>query len=389
MTKMIKMSLVAAVAVAGLSTTASATPLEDSIKDVDFSGSLRYRYTNGESKDVDTNEYRLQVTTKAKVNEYVTAKVALNSKNSTADNTGGDADPDAAEIAEANFIVNAGGATVIVGKQALATPFADGSVDSQQGTGIVALYPVGPVTLAAGWYNNTDATTDVYGGADLGGNNITALGAIGAVDMVNFSVWYANVSESDLGLNTNGTNNGIEAGADAFNVNVDGTFGPVSVELNYAQVAYSLNNNAKNAGLEELTPKQTRLVASFDADVVAVTGGVILAGDEGANVDLGDGDAQSNFAMEAFDARDLTDTTAYYLGLSAPVGPVTLGLEYGYTNDIDGNTKGDVDFSETKLSASYAMSKNFTVSGWVTATSSDSKALDESGANRIEVKYTF
>ena len=42
----IKMSLVAAVAVAGLSSTAAATPLEEAIKGVDISGSIVYRYND-------------------------------------------------------------------------------------------------------------------------------------------------------------------------------------------------------------------------------------------------------------------------------------------------------------------------------------------------------
>ena len=50
---MIKMSLIAAVAVTGLTSTVSAQPLEDAIKGVDFSGNLRYRYTNGEATSTD------------------------------------------------------------------------------------------------------------------------------------------------------------------------------------------------------------------------------------------------------------------------------------------------------------------------------------------------
>ena len=45
MKKIAKLSLVAAVAVAGL-TTANAQPLEEAIKNVDVSGSVVYRYDN-------------------------------------------------------------------------------------------------------------------------------------------------------------------------------------------------------------------------------------------------------------------------------------------------------------------------------------------------------
>ncbi|MGB5793880.1 major outer membrane protein [Poseidonibacter sp.] len=410
MKNIIKMSLVAAVAVAGFSSTVAAKPLEESIKDVDFSGSLRYRYTNGEST-LEKNEYRLITSVKSKVNDNITAKVTFQGKGATgnASATGvqaGDSDAvNAANIAEAQFIAKFGEATVIVGKQALATPFADGSVDGtggQQGTGIVAMYPVGPVTLAAGYYLNTDAQSknNGIGTVDIGGSNITALGALGAAGPVNYAVWYANVSESTLSVNT-ATNpaavSNIDAGANAINVNVDGTFGPVSVEFNYAAMDYSATNHGGNQvnadAIDTYSPTQTRVVASFDADVVKLTAGIVSVGQDGGDVTLGDSDASSNFVMENFDAATLKDTTAYYLAVKAPVGPVTLGLEHGRTSDIDGaDANGNTSFSETKLSASYAMSKNFTVSGWITETTGDvlnGTDYSKQGLNRIEVKYTF
>ena len=375
MTKLIKMSLVAAVAVAGFSSTVAAKPLEESIQGVDFSGYLRYRYTNGESNDVDQNQYRIQATAKAKVNDTITAKFAIEGDTKSNDTVGDDdgTNGSAATIRELNFTAKLGDATVTVGKQGLVTPFADSGLDSQQGTGIVALYPVGPVTLAAGWYNNSDATA--IGGTDIGGSNISALAALGTAEMVNYSVWYANVSNQ----------NDTQVDADAINVNLSAAFGPVNVELNYAQIDYDVTAGATNYDVEA---EQARLVVSADAGIVTVTGGVIVLGDESGDTTLGDSDASSNFVMEEFSGSYLTDTTAYYLGLSVPVGPVTLGLEHGTTDDVNGNVKGDVEFSETKFSFAYPMSKNFKVSGWITDTSGD-EGYDELGATRLELKYTF
>ncbi|MDC0933366.1 porin [Arcobacteraceae bacterium] len=372
MTKLIKMSLVAAVAVAGFSSTVAAKPLEESIQGVDFSGYLRYRYTNGESNDVDQNQYRIQATAKAKVNDTITAKFAIEGDTRSNDTVGDDdgTNGSAATIRELNFTAKLGDATVTVGKQGLVTPFADSGLDSQQGTGIVALYPVGPVTLAAGWYNNSDATA--IGGTDISGSNISALAALGTAEMVNYSVWYANVSNQ----------NTTQVDADAINVNLSAAFGPVNVELNYASIDYQVND------ADVAKTEQTRLVASFDADIVTVTAGVIELGSEGGDTTLGDTDAQSNFVMEEFSASLLKDTTAFYLGLSAPVGPVTIGLEHGTTSDVDGTTPGNVKFSETKLSVAYPMSKNFKVSGWLTGTSGDG-TYDKLGASRLELKYTF
>ena len=184
MKKMIKMSLVAAVAVAGLATTASAKPMEDAIKNVDLSGYVRYRYTNGDQPE--SNEYKTVVKLKSKVNDNVSMFLKVAGADSTS-NTSGDADPDTTAVKEAKFIYTGNGITAIVGKQGLATPFGDAA--DQQGTGIVVLAPVGPVTLAAGWYTNSDAKS-IYSNKlnknedkdtnenDIGGNNIAAVAAI-------------------------------------------------------------------------------------------------------------------------------------------------------------------------------------------------------------------
>ncbi|XQC04598.1 major outer membrane protein [Arcobacter cryaerophilus gv. pseudocryaerophilus] len=65
MRKISKISLVAAVAVAGFST-ANAQPLEEAIKNVDVSGSVVYRYNNYDNQQhtprvhqTETNNYKI------------------------------------------------------------------------------------------------------------------------------------------------------------------------------------------------------------------------------------------------------------------------------------------------------------------------------------------
>jgi len=389
MTKMIKMSLVAAVAVAGFTTTASAVSLENAIKGVDISGQVRYRYTNGEVQK-EANQYRLDLIVKSKVNDMVTAKLASSVQGDATTNASGDGDPTVINLREANFIINAGGATIIAGKQGLPTPFADGAVDSQQGTGVVVVKPLAKTfTLAAGWFTNSDAkargvlknaaTYDISSATDsaLTGNNIAAVAAIGSADMLNYSLWYAKVSQNH--------GSAPKAGANAINVNLSANIGPMSVELNHATVNYT-----GTAGDTLADPKQTRLVVSGKVGAATITAGYVKAGKEGADVTLGDGDAKANFAMESFSATALKDTSALYLGVSAPLGGgVTAGLDYGTTSDIDGSVPGDVKFSETRLKLAYAMSKNFKISGFITSDSSDNAGLDKKDKNRIEMKYTF
>ena len=77
MRKISKISLVAAVAVAGFST-ANAQPLEEAIKNVDVSGSVVYRYNNYDNNGVtpkgdqtESNNYKIGLNLSSKVNDYV------------------------------------------------------------------------------------------------------------------------------------------------------------------------------------------------------------------------------------------------------------------------------------------------------------------------------
>lgn len=385
------MSLIAAVAVTGMTSTVCAQPLEEAIKGVDFSGNLRYRYTdNKEAAKANSNEYRLEMTVKSKINEMATATVSTNTKNTggtstVATTTTDDADPVATYITEANFAFALPGATVIAGKQALATPFASGQAEDQQGTGVVALIPVAGATVAAGLYLNSDAkSTKAANGVadvDLGDNNIAAVAVIGKASVVDYAAWYAKVSEIDLANSGNAAYAGITAGATAMNLNVKVPVGPVNVEVNYAKVDYVSSNGT----IDAQSPTQSRIVLSGKVDAVSLVAGMVIAGKDGADVTLGDDDSSANFgAMERFTGIILKDTTAYYLAAFAPVGPVTAGLEYGTASEATGS--GTDDASEMKLSVAYKMSKNFTVSAYATQTTG---ALDNLEQNRVEIKYTF
>ena len=76
MKKIAKLSLVAAVAVAGF-TTANAQPLEEAIKNVDVSGSVVYRYDNFDddkkltNNNTEKNNYKVALNLASKINEDV------------------------------------------------------------------------------------------------------------------------------------------------------------------------------------------------------------------------------------------------------------------------------------------------------------------------------
>lgn len=255
MRKISKISLVAAVAVAGFST-ANAQPLEEAIKNVDVSGSVVYRYDNVHNKeklsngvrtstrsngDSGNNNYKIGLNLSSKVNDYVKFNsrflvaednnggfVGLGSgrqytsqngvsgagtQNRGSDGTAG------VSLSNAYFGFTAIPNTVVnIGKQGLATPYTvatDINGNEQTGTGILALSTFGPVTAGAGYFNNTNLNNSFELNASRGlGYNVTnsAIGAgqaiidggsdmyvatiQGDLDFVKLESWYAGLQET-------------------------------------------------------------------------------------------------------------------------------------------------------------------------------------------------
>ncbi len=368
------MSLVAAVAVAGM-TSANATDLSEAIKNVDISGMMRYRYTdtnveNGKSKV--ENDYDIEVTAKVPVNDIVTAVVKVDVDGDLRADEEAGAEPaddkPGVNVEDAYFSFDLPYATIEAGKQNVPGPL----VDAPNGTGIVAMSkPLGPVTLAGGWFNGTKPTSyaDVY-----------ALAAMGSFGPVNASVWYADVKDV----------------ADAYSIAVDGTVGPVSLDLRYSSKDLDDKMYKKINDNEVL-----KLGAEATFGMVTVNAGFAKTGDDngrngGAALD-GETDALANdFQLEQRDvASEMNNAKAFKLGVEvAPVEKVTVGLDYLQAkHDVYSLTNSDrVTYKEYVLSAAYKMSKNFKISSYF------SKAKDGQGfgaddvktsKGRLELKYSF
>ncbi len=414
----IKLSLVAATAVAGISTASSAGKLEDAIKNTDLTGYVRYRYTDGSNDQnasvspytsaiFENHEYKTVFNVKSKVNDWVTANIKIGAASSVDDSTG-DADPDQTEIKHANFIFNTGFATITAGKQGLPTPFADAA--DQQGTGVVAVIPAGPVNIAAGWFFNTDAesgnmnadansTTNPATVAEypVNAHNLLALGVMGKASVVDFGVWIAKLSDSGNAEANETTTETENVGATAVNLNVGVNVGTLKVELNHAQVAYEFDVPVKTT--DDPTNTQTRVMGTIDAGTVQATIGVILTGEDGGDVTFNDSDAQANFDGRDFHALDTRDATIFNFKAAMPLGPVTLWAQHITTDDTDGQSEKDAngkdvetDATETSIGFGYAMSKNFTISGYYAQAEYNDEVdstEDTYDKQRIEMKYTF
>jgi len=250
MKNMIKMSLVAAVAVAGLSSNVAAQPLAEAIKDVDVSGSVVYRYNDygddnrAGTKDLSTNNYKIATSLKSKVNDYVTATVRVVTGTGIGDNqgtlhnfggtdNGKDLNP-TLQVNQANFTVKTDVATVIAGKQGLTTPWTvaiDSDSNEQTGTGLLALVPAGPVTIAAAYFNQTNL--DAAHGIIDGDENIATVGVLGTAGPVSFDAWYLDMQDS----------------FDSFTVGAKATIEMITAELRYTSLDLDGTNQPDNNSL--------------------------------------------------------------------------------------------------------------------------------------------
>lgn len=250
MRKISKISLVAAVAVAGFST-ANAQPLEEAIKNVDVSGSVVYRYDNSHNEasggtttrgdgDSGINKYKIGLNLSSKVNDYVKfnsrfivgspddagfASLGSGRNNTTnanpAQNTNRGSDGQAdVSLSNAYFGLTAIPNTVVnIGKQGLATPYTvatDINGNEQTGTGILALSTFGPITAGAGYFNNTNLDQSIEinlqkrlgsasqltngntGATDVldGGSDMYVATVQGDLDFVKLEAWYAGLQET-------------------------------------------------------------------------------------------------------------------------------------------------------------------------------------------------
>ncbi|MDK2080607.1 major outer membrane protein [Aliarcobacter butzleri] len=248
MRKISKLSLVAAVAVAGFST-ANAQPLEEAIKNVEVSGSVVYRYDNfdddkgnfaGESHS-EKNKYKIGLNLTSKVNDYVKFNSRFLVAKGTNDgefaeldaHKGSDTNPDVT-LSHANFaFTGIQNTTVIAGKQGLATPYTvaiDSDGNEQTGTGVLALSSVGPVTAGAGYFNQTNLDkSGNINGTKLAANSLANLATIGEISDNN-SALYGLSSKENLGSR------------DLYVATLQADLSPVKLESWYVDIADALDS---------------------------------------------------------------------------------------------------------------------------------------------------
>ena len=277
--KLTKISLATLVALGAFSSVASATPLEEAIKNVDLSGFARYRYTNTHKKDSTRTDvekkstadhgFRMVTDFKAAIDDNFFGVIGL--RYSSTDGSGDNAQSSAWRINDQGqtekvtydgtdktnttgaFNVyqfylgyKIGGTTITAGKQVIGSYFTDDAV----ATGIKVInQDIEGLTLAAAAFDAIEGndesdgelyklvsgfnSLDVY---DAG--NLYAAAVIGSYDPINFQLWYASLTNlADL----------LAADVSAnFAINNDVSLG---ARLNY--VNSTVDTSAKNLGYND------------------------------------------------------------------------------------------------------------------------------------------
>ncbi|RXK00571.1 hypothetical protein CRV02_09350 [Arcobacter sp. CECT 8989] len=446
MKKFAKMSLVAALAVAG--TAASAQPLAEAIKNVDVSGTVVYRYddrafednarddANNDSSDRDlsNNKYKIALTAKSKVNDDVTAVTRFIVGSQTNGNmvgldytTGGDGQ---ADISLSNVYFSYTGianTTVNVGKQGLTTPWTvavDSDGNEQTGTGILALTNVGPVTLAGAYFNQTNLNTSsdakVSGSETLiganadatkatevveGDQNVITVGAMANIGPVALDAWYLDMQDS---FDTYTLGAMAKFDLDAVKLSIGARHTELDLDKNFA------TNFAQGAGLALAAARDTaKEFAQEDHSLTKIMLG-LKAGIFSANVNYGwtdkegglaalDNDAKTGMQGYTVQLNGVADAEYLQVKVGAQVLP-SLNLSVNYHQldkdkiSSNGNTlREDATDTELYLQASYQMSKNF--GGYIRLgqadfendyTDENGKVKDNDGTiGRLQVQYSF
>lgn len=407
MKKIVKMSLVAAVAVAGL-TAANAKPLEEAIKNVDVSGTVVYRYNDYNRDDAttknsdQTNHYKIGLNLASKVNDDVKLNtrfivgsgvdagfVALDA----ADHDG------QADVTLSNVYFGYTGianTTVNVGKQGLTTPWTvaiDSDGNEQTGTGVLALSTVGPVTIAAAYFNQTNldnsgdlkaALNGASNYVNAGGNDIATIGLLGNVGPVALNAWYLDMTDIfdtyTLGAKADLEVSGIKLGADLSYTSLD-------LDQDAATRAGLVNASGNAIDNNLLKLILTAKAGIFDAKYV------YAATDKEGGITALDQDAATT--MLTWNITTLNKADADLHHVSAGVQALdTVHVSANYTTMDYNAVAGTKDEQEQELYAQvvYNMSKNlssYVRFGSYETENNGAKAIEGDYRGRLQVQYSF
>jgi hypothetical protein len=297
--------------------------------------------------------------------------------------TSGDANV-TTQLSQANFAYTGlKNTTVTVGKQALSTPYTTGAMideNEQNGTGILALSTVGPVTLGAAFFNQTnlDSSGDLAAtlkskNTRIGAEDIAAVAAIGTFGAVTVDAWYLDLADAfntyTLGAKSDFDLSGVKLGLDAryASLSLDNKLstdlGRTSEDNSIAKIVLTAKAGIVNAKVAYASTNKDGGITGLDSDAVTVLKGWNLNTLNKADADY----------WQAVAGVDILSN----LNLSANYG----NLQYA----------GNVEEEEVYGQLTYKMSKNLSTYvryGVYTKDTGSTTDIDATGG-RLQVAYTF
>lgn len=397
--KLLKLSLVAALAAGALATTASAVPLEEAIKDVDVSGFMRLRYTADDEENDSNAKWNIKsvIDFKAKVDDnfFAVAGVRYGNDggatefgyNSGNGNFGGgvydNTADDQFDMYRAYIGYTVGNTTVQLGRQNVFSFF----TDDMYGDGLFALNSdIQGLTLGALWMDALEQDGDISSNIDaiqaLTGKRVTdhdlyGVGAIGSYDPVSFQLWYAYLNDV-VGLFA------VELGAN-FDVNDDVTVG---LKGQYGFANFD-NDFADTIGVDDsdfFGFEASANIYFFDMSA----GYVNYSADDDESVSLSSFEDSGSFIKAG---EELVDYALYEgkndywfvtAGVTIPDTGVRIGADY-----VDGSfgEDGNYDASEVVARIDYKYNEKLKFKTWYSYIDQDSG--DDDNRFRFEAKYSF
>lgn len=436
--KLVKLSLIAAMATGIMATTASAAPLDEVIKDVDASGMLRVRYTHNSEKDADKKKDGdsnwnfksvLNLKTKIDDNFFAVAGIRYNDTDKSETESGNDRRGDRFDLNRAYLGYTVGNTVVQVGRQDVGAFF----TDDMYGDGIKVLNSdIEGLTLAALWMdaleNDSDIGTlakigDLYHAEDLFGtkkltddqkkilnsnaiklatgksvtdHNLYGVAAIGSYDPVSFQVWYAMLEDvTDLFA--------VEL-AFSFDVSDDVNIN-AKLQYGFSDFDGKFKNDVKNATMaltKKSNPQEPEPAIEIgDADFYGAELGTELYGvdltagyvnfstdsDKVSLVSFEDSGSYIKPGEELFDYTLFAGKNDYWFvtaGYTIPDTAVRIGADY-----LDGKNKFDGEKTKMKEVVGrleYAHSDKLKFQTWYSHVKEGDEKNDKV---RFEAKYSF
>jgi hypothetical protein len=393
-----KLSLAALVAMGSMSVASASTDLSEAIKGVTIGGYLRYRGTqtddyeanseNRKDNRQDTNEYKVVLNTDIKVSDTVTAHGRLVWVDGFVSNNDSNGEAKSAfNVREAYLKYNKDSLNVKAGFQALATPLTDH--DDDYANGILATDTFEGVTLAGAYFNQISNA-----GGQVTAQNIYVLAAIADIKPVKVQAWYYNIGHSDGDTENDG--------AYRYFLEAAANLGPVALKTQYAG---GKDTDAVN-GTKQKNQRFFAIAATGKVDVASITAAYLKFGKEGSNVTVGTANADQQIAAGDIltdniqqDKANLKDGSAFALVASAKVmDKTTVGAQYvlASTNDVD--NASNATYAEYDLDAAYQYNKKLKFSGYYAilnktvgknATATPTSGTSRQTEARFEAKYSF